>query len=92
MMERLQAFLAQAVSDRDWTLHRIDEFHSEARGPEVGTVRLTTDRDAANASDSLTLLGLDHALTQAEIARWQSVNPEQLAPAIAGKIGERTVL
>ncbi|MFY9510300.1 MAG: SNF2-related protein [Rubrivivax sp.] len=92
MMERLQVFLARAVSDRGWTLHRVDETGSEIRGPEPGVVRLTTDRQVANASDSLTLLGLDHPLVQAELLRWQSVAPEQLGLAVVGPVSEPAML
>ena len=92
MMERLQQFLALAVADRGWKLRRIDESHSELDGPDTGALRLTTDRNAANASDGLTLLGLDHAVMQAELARWQAVAPEQLGVAVAAQVEEPSML
>lgn len=92
MMERLHEFVTKAVADRGWTVHRIDPSHSEVHGAESGAVRLTTDRDAANASDALALLGLDHPLIQAEIARWQALPPEQLGLAVSGTQGESAIL
>ena len=92
MMERLQEFLAVAVADRGWTLRRIDDTHSEVEGSDTGIVRLTTSREAANASEGLTLLGLDHALLQAELARWRALAPEQLGLAVKAKVDERSML
>ena len=92
MMERLHEFLAAAVADRGWTLRRIDDTHSEVEGPDTGVVRLTTSREAANASEGLTLLGLDHALLQAELARWRAVAPEQLGLAVRAQVEERSML
>ena len=92
MMERLHEFLAAAVADRGWTLRRIDDTHSEVEGPDTGVVRLTTSREAANASEGLTLLGLDHALLQAELARWRAVAPEQLGLAVRAQVDERSML
>ena len=88
MMQRLKDFLGMAVSDRGWTLHGIDASHYKIHGPETGAEKLTTDRDAANASEALTLLGLDHTLVQAGIARWQSIAPEQVGLAVASRAGE----
>ena len=92
MMERLHEFLAAAVADRGWTLRRVDDTHSEVDGPDTGVVRLTTSREAANASEGLTLLGLDHALLQAELARWRAVAPEQLGLAVRAQVDERSML
>jgi len=92
MLERLQVFLARAVSDRGWTLQRVDEALSEMRGLDAGVITLTTDREAANASDSLTLLGLDHPLVQAELQRWQSVAPDQVGLAVVGPVSEAAML
>lgn len=92
MMDRLQEFLAIAVADRGWTLRRIDASHSEVEGPDTGLVRLTSSREAANASDGLTLLGLDHDLLQAELVRWRAVAPEQLGLAVRLDIEEPSIL
>ena len=92
MMERLHEFLAAAVADRGWTLRRIDDTHSEVEGPDTGVVHLTTSREAANASEGLTLLGLDHPLLQAELARWRALAPEQLGLAVKAKVDERSML
>ena len=92
MMERLRQFLALAVADRGWRLRRIDECQSELEGPGAGVVRLTTDREAANASDGLTLLGLDNPVVQAELVRWRTVTPEQLGLAVNAQVEEPLML
>lgn len=92
MMERLHEFLSKAVADRGWTVRRIDASHSEVVGVDSGTVTLTTDRNAANASDSLSLLGLDHPLIQAEIMRWQALPPEQLGLAVTASVEDHAML
>ena len=81
-LERLHHFLGVAVQDRGWTLRRLDESTSELSGADIAAQRLTTCRDAANGSDGIELLGLDHPLVQAELARWQAVPPERLGVAV----------
>jgi superfamily II DNA or RNA helicase len=92
MMERLHEFLSKAVADRGWTVRRIDASHSEVIGVDSGRVTLTTDRNAANTSDSLSLLGLDHPLIQAEIMRWQALPPEQLGLAVTAGVSDHAML
>lgn len=91
-LERLHHFLAEAVQDRGWTLRRLDETTSELTGADIATQRLTTCREAANGSDGLELLGLDHSLVQAEINRWQAVAPERLGLAVKAALDGAALL
>lgn len=92
MMGRLHRFFAAAVADRGWSLRRIDESTSELVGAEVGCVRLSTDRDAANSSEGLALLGLDHPLVHAEMLRWQALAPEQVGMAVRAEVDAVSIL
>ena len=92
MMGRLHRFLAAAVTDRGWTLRQTGDGTSELQGADIGSVRLTVDRDAANASEGLTLLGLDHPLVQAELARWQALEPEQVGLAVKADVESVSML
>ena len=92
MMGRLQKFLVAAVADRGWTLRVVDDTKVELQGSEIGLVRMTLDRDTANATEGLALLGLDHPLVQTELSRWQALEPEQVGVAVRAEVETVSIL
>ena len=92
MMGRLHRFFSAAVVDRGWTLRQLDDGSSELQGADIGCVRLTMDRELANANEAMALLGLDHPLVQAELGRWQALEPEQAGCAVIADVEAISIL
>lgn len=92
-LDRLVRFLSAAVTDRQQTLVKVDDFTYDLVTSE-GTRRahFTLSRDAATSHDDLQLLGLDHAVVQDELARWRAVPPEELGIAVSGDVDEPVLL
>jgi superfamily II DNA or RNA helicase len=90
---RLVRFMAAARADRQQRMVKIDEETYDLVGPEGNRiVRFTLSRDAATSQDDVELLGLDHPLVKEEIARWNSLPPEQIGVAVAGEFGATVLL
>lgn len=83
-MARLVSFLREACRDDDLELRSLDRSRSalfDADGREL--LRFTTDRDVARETE-IDLLGLDHPLVAAALARLRSTPPEQLGASLRG--------
>jgi len=90
---RLVRFMAAARADRQQRMVKIDEETYDLVGSEGNRiVRFTLSRDAATSQDDVELLGLDHPLVKEEIARWNSLPPEQIGVAVAGEFGATVLL
>jgi hypothetical protein len=86
-LDRLVHFLAEAVSDRQQKLIKVDGSTFDLVTAE-GTrrTRFTLSRDAATNEDDLQLMGLDHPIVQAELARWRTLQPEEVGIAVKGDV------
>lgn len=92
-MERLKAFLADAIADRRERLVPVGTDTYEIQDADgAPTARLTTDRETARERDEVTLLGLDHPLVQAELRRWQVTPAEERGIAVEGQADRASVL
>lgn len=90
---RLLRFLAAARADRHDELVKVnDDTYDLVAAGGACCARFTLSRDAATNSDALELLGLDHPIVQAELARWRAVPPEDLGIAVAGDVDSPVLL
>lgn len=86
-MDRLQHFLALALAEQGRRLVPVEPKVLEIRdGEERLFGRIATDREHARATEGLELLGLDHPLVQAELARWRGLPPEEVGTAVAAPV------
>lgn len=85
-MDRLVRFLAQAVATRQERLRKTDdETYDLLTIDGVRKGRFSLSREAANDSEDLELLGLDHSMVSEELGRWRSLPPEEIGfAAISG--------
>ncbi|MCX6876429.1 MAG: SNF2-related protein [Verrucomicrobia bacterium] len=85
-------FAAQATtaSGGNWSTISPDRFSCAVPG-ETELV-FTTDREQANASVSLELLGLDHPFVANQLRKWQSLPPEELGLCVQSPDGRQGVL
>lgn len=82
-MDRLRHFLALALAEGERRLVPVDSTVFEVRDADERLFgRLCTDREQARATEGLEILGLDHPLVQAELARWRAVSPEELGTSV----------
>ena len=92
-MRRLKSFLGEAISDHGLQLVGVGPSLYEIRGEGgVAKARVTTDRDMAQESEDLSLLGLDHPIVQGELRRWQSTAPDERGAAAGVDAGHAGVL
>lgn len=85
-MRRLLEFLEGAHQDEGRSLKPLGGSVYEwldASGARLNV--LTTDRDLARDQEELSLLGLDHPLMEAAIARWSQLPPEYLGLSVEGE-------
>ncbi len=92
-LDRLVEFMSAAVADRGLRLLKIDdETYDLVTIDGVRGARFTLNRDKATSSDSLDLLGLDHALVHEELGRWRSLPPEDVGLVVQGDVDEPVLL
>jgi hypothetical protein len=85
-------FMAQAVgaSGGEWVSNAPDRFHCALPGqPEM---LFTTEREQANATESLELLGLDHPIVAEQLRQWQSLPAEELGLCVQSPDGRQGVV
>ena len=92
-MDRLVKFLAAAASERGERVVKVDETTFDLLREDGSRVyRFSRSRDKAAASESLDLMGLDHARMTEEIETWRSLPPESLGIAVKTDLGEPVIL
>ncbi len=92
-MDRLVRFMADAVTDRQQRMVKVDDATYDLTNAEgMRRTRFTLNRDTATSDDKLALMGLDHPLVQEELGRWRSVPPEDLGIAVTGDVEEPVLL
>ena len=92
-LDRLVRFLSAAVVDRQQKLVKIEEETYDLLAADgKRRARFTLNRDTATTQDALELMGLDHPMVQAELARWRSVPPEEIGIAVSGDVDAQVLL
>ena len=92
-LDRLVRFFANAVSDHQQRLVKIDgETFDLVKADGGRRVRFTLNRDTAANDEAVDLMGLDHPLVQTELARWRGVPPEEIGVAVAGDLEDPVLL
>jgi SNF2 family DNA or RNA helicase len=92
-MDRLVKFLSSAAAERRERVVKVDETTFDlVREDGSRITRFSRSRDQAAASDDFELMGLDHELMTAELARWRSLPPEYLGVAIRADFDEPVLL
>ena len=92
-LDRLVRFLTAAVVDRQQRLVKVDEETYDFMNSEgARMVRFTLNRDRANGSDELQLMGLDHSLIQEQLGRWRALPPEDIGISVRGELGGAVLL
>lgn len=92
-MDRLIRFLSTSVLDRQQRVVKSDETTFELQTIDgTRVLRFTTDRELATNRDDVDLLGLDHSIIQQELARWQSLSPEEIGISVQGDLDEPMLL
>ena len=92
-MDRLVKFISLAVADRRERVVKVDETTFDlVREDGRRITRFSRSRDQAAASDDFELMGLDHELMTAELARWRSLPPELLGVAVKANFEEPVLL
>jgi superfamily II DNA or RNA helicase len=85
---RLREFLAVALKDRKMHLETVGDHLFELRDESGGVLsRFTDDREKANSSDSLDLLGLDLPIVEEALARARAMSPEELGASVKSEDG-----
>jgi hypothetical protein len=84
-MDRLVRFLSRASEERGASLVGVGSELFELRDERGETqVRFTTNRDLARASEGLDLLGLDHPVVEAALAKWKDLAAEERGVCVSG--------
>ena len=85
-------FTAQAVcaSGGEWTSDAPDRFRCNVPGETE--IIFTPNREQANATESLELLGLDHPFVAAQLHRWQTLPAEDLGLCVQSPDGRQGVI
>jgi SNF2 family DNA or RNA helicase len=84
-LTRLVSFLTSALALRKNRLARVSETTFDLLTDDGACqMHMTTDRETAANSDSVELIGLDHALVQDELFRFRNLPAEQIGVSIAG--------
>ena len=92
-LDRLVRFFADAVSDHQQRLVKIDEeTYDLVTADGHRRARFTLNRDTATNDKGVELMGLDHPLVQRELARWRGLPPEEIGVAVAGDVKEPVLL
>ena len=92
-LNRLIEFFAASIADRGQKLVRLGDDMFEVRDQSGRiTSRMTSNRDKAMSDETLALIGLDHPLVEAELARWRGLDPSRVGTCIDGSRGEPALL
>lgn len=82
---KLIAFFSDSVSDKRQSVRPIGDGMFELVNGGVGRLALlTTDREKAQESEEIQLLGLDHNLVVDEFSRWKALAPSEIGVSVAG--------
>lgn len=90
-LDRLAAFMREATVIRNERFVQLDPERIELVTAAGVKARFTLNRDAATATDDLSLLGLDHPIVQEELGRWRSLPPEEVGICVKGTDGNALV-
>jgi hypothetical protein len=87
-LDRILEFLRASLAANGRRIEsQVDGTHVVKDAKQKVLCRFTLDRNAARERADLDLLGLDHALVQEAIQRWQAFSPERIGIAVSGTEG-----